>query len=136
MSVKKQLEDIYEAHGQLTPQLLVDAARPADHPLHDRFEWDNSVAGEKYREEQARSLIRTVRVVEVQGDTEITSVRAFHSVPGPQGPSYVPLAEVVKDPIKAAIVLRTAEREWRQMFSRYKHLDDWVAMVQRDMAPV
>lgn len=133
MSVKQQLEDIYAAHGELTPKLLVDTARPDDHPLHDRFEWDNTVAGEKYREEQARGLIRTVRVVEVHGDTDVTSVRAFHSVPRPAGQTYVPLDEVIADPFTRTIVLKAAEREWRRVFSRNKHLAEFIDMVLRDL---
>jgi len=46
--------------GILTPSAVVDEARPEDSPLHAAFEWDDSIAAEKYRLEQARRLLRQV----------------------------------------------------------------------------
>lgn len=45
--------------GRITPRALVDAARDPDSPLHSFFEWDDSEAAEKYREMQARTLLRS-----------------------------------------------------------------------------
>jgi hypothetical protein len=44
--------------GLLQPETVVESARPASSPLHSRFEWDNTVAGQQYRIWQARQLIR------------------------------------------------------------------------------
>ena len=52
-----------EIQGRLTPDAVVLAASDPDHPLHLDFEWDDDVAAAKYRVEQARSLIRAVRLV-------------------------------------------------------------------------
>jgi len=49
-----------ENGGILQPEVVVSEARPASSPLHSRFEWDNTLAGEKYRIWQARQLIRVV----------------------------------------------------------------------------
>lgn len=46
------------AGGILDPAEVVAAARPKSSPLHSRFEWDNTKAGEQYRLWQARTLIR------------------------------------------------------------------------------
>jgi hypothetical protein len=38
-------------HGdELTEQIVVDAARSPDSPLHSLFEWDDAKAARKYRE--------------------------------------------------------------------------------------
>lgn len=58
--------------GRLTPGDVVEAARPAESPLHDQFEWDDTAAAERYRLEQARALIRSVRVL-VRTDTRYIS---------------------------------------------------------------
>lgn len=42
---------------------LVDEARPESSPIHDLFEWDDPVAAELYRTQQARAVIRALRVV-------------------------------------------------------------------------
>ncbi len=44
--------------GLLQPETVVESARPASSPLHSRFEWDNTVAGQQYRIWQERQLIR------------------------------------------------------------------------------
>ena len=82
-----------ERKGKLTPKALVDASRPEDAPLHDEFEWDDAIAAEAYREEQAGYIIRSIEVV-----PEATEhpVRAFVSVTtiseddedAPQRPKY------------------------------------------------
>lgn len=52
-----------EAQGNLTARALLDANRPEDAPLHDEFEWRDGVAAEKYRESQARCIIRSLVVI-------------------------------------------------------------------------
>lgn len=46
----------------LTKKNLVDASRAEDAPLHNSFEWDDAVAAESYREEQAGYIIRSLTV--------------------------------------------------------------------------
>lgn len=60
--VETELAKIKAKHGQLTPELVVEEAQRPKSPLHQYFEWDDSAAAVKYRLEQARTLIRSVRV--------------------------------------------------------------------------
>jgi hypothetical protein len=134
MSLRDQLQAIYDEQGKLTPQLVVDTARDEAHPLHARFEWDDEVAGEAYRKVQAQQLIRSVRVVrEVPAEEEETAVRAFHSVPRPDGPTYVPVEEVAQDEFVRELVIRQAEREWKQLLRRYRHLTEFLGVVRKDI---
>jgi hypothetical protein len=55
--------------GKLTAETVVEKASNPRHPLHDEFEWDDTVAGAKWRLEQARELIRYVHVT-ITTDTE------------------------------------------------------------------
>ena len=72
--VTKALRAIEDATGRLTPEIVVNVAHDPEHPLHDRFEWDDSIAGPKYRESQARRLIKSV-MIEVKTETvRISSV--------------------------------------------------------------
>lgn len=48
--------------GKLDVKGVVAAARPKRSPLHSHFEWDDSVAGTKYREWQARDCLGALRV--------------------------------------------------------------------------
>lgn len=63
----EELERIKARHDGLTAKLVVAEARPEDAPLHCAFEWRDEVAGERYREHQARNLFKAVEVVEPEG---------------------------------------------------------------------
>ena len=54
-TVGKTLEQIEADTGSVTKEKLLDASRAEDSPTHALFEWNNEIAGEKYRLEQARS---------------------------------------------------------------------------------
>ena len=56
------IQVIVRKHGKVTPQMLVEEARSETSLIHDRFEWDDAVAGEKFRHEQARAIIRSVKI--------------------------------------------------------------------------
>lgn len=61
----EELQRIREERGRLTPATVVDESRPEDAVLHPVFEWRDPVAAEQWREHQAATLIKRVRVVPV-----------------------------------------------------------------------
>jgi hypothetical protein len=75
-AIRQEMARLYQKHGTLTPQAVVQAAQNAKSPMHDCFEWDDKVAGQAFREDQARALIRSVRV-EVTTDTVTLSAVAY-----------------------------------------------------------
>ena len=60
----------------LTAKNVVDASRPKDAPLHNAFEWNNKIAAEKYRQQQATIMIANLVVTVPAGD-EVKETRAF-----------------------------------------------------------
>jgi hypothetical protein len=136
MSVRDELERIYNADGTLTPRAVVDDARPDDATLHPCFEWDDSIAGEQYRLDQARHLIRSVKVtVAPARKTKALTVRAFHNVAAPDEPRrYVPLRVLMDDPDTADTVLARARDEWRHLRRKYSDLEGFLEMVRGDLA--
>lgn len=73
----EELERIYQAHGAIDPAFVVDESRPESAPLHPCFEWDDHIAAEKYRQNQARMVIRSVVTVQETHSGQPVSVRAF-----------------------------------------------------------
>lgn len=130
-----ELQAIYDEHDQLTPVLVLDVARAPEHPLHDRFEWDDQIAGEAWRRDQAHQLIRSVRVTYRTGDEhqDEHSVRAFHSVRNEDGYGYHPAQRVVADPFTARLVLADMEREWRALKRRYDEFEQFWRLVSHDI---
>lgn len=110
LSVLKRLEN----QGRLKPEDVVNEAKKPSSPLHDYFEWDDEKAANEHRLEQARQLIRSVRVVISEQNVEVR-VPAYVRDPSlPQNVTgYVRITALKKEPdlaIEAAIrELKTAE---------------------------
>ena len=135
MSLRDHLQTVYERHGTLTPALLVDEARPETHPLHGKFEWDDAIAGEAYRRDQAAQLIRSVRIVYREADEHeaARTVRAYHAIRDESGTAYRPNDEVVASPFLTELLLRDMEREWKQLKRRWAHFSEFAEMVRGDV---
>lgn len=135
-SLRNQLQGIYDRRGELTPRVVVEEARPEAHPLHGRFEWDDSVAAERWREGQAHELIRSVRVVYREADETgpEKTVRAFHAVRTDKGYRYQPAEKVADDPFLRRLVLADMEREWKALRRRYEQFAEFAEMVRRDLS--
>lgn len=134
MSLRNELQAVYEQHGYLTPEVLVDAAKPKAHPLHDRFEWNDKIAGPLYRLEQARELIRSVKVTYRKPHSlEEDSVRFYQSVRTESGTAYRTVDDIKEDPFLTKLLLAEAEREWRAMYGRYAHLAEFLELVKADL---
>ena len=133
MSLRDELQGIYDQYGRLTPAVVVDEARPKRHPLHRFFEWDDKVAGEEYRKEQARDLIRSVKIVRVREDATISRARAYLSVKDTEGFAYRPTDEVLSDPFMAKLALADMEREWRTLKAKWEHMQEFRALILADL---
>ena len=131
--LREALTGIYQAHGKLTPLIVLDEARPEDHELHDEFEWDDEVAGEKYRLGQARELIRSVRVTYREGtETEgPRTYRAWSSLPAEDGRAYLPTEEAIEDPFQRKLLVQEMRRELRAVQEKYGHLQEFVEVVEQ-----
>lgn len=133
-AVKEHLTTIYERHHSLTPRLVVDEARDPAHPLHDRFEWDDSIAGEMHRRTQAAALIRSVHITfapRPESSASELKVRAFVALR--EEGEYVPTDEVSKSAHLTAMALALMEREWRQLRRKYQaHAEFW-SLIERDV---
>lgn len=134
-STRDILLRIRDDRGILTPAVVLEEARAEDHPLHSRFDWDDSTAAEKYRLHQAGELIRSVRIEYLQGEKKVEAP-AFVSIARKAVPAreYVPIESVANSEEIRAMALRDAERQWRALFERFKHIEGFLAVVREDVA--
>ncbi len=133
----KALESIVERHGAITPGLLVRESRPEDAPLHDEFEWDDSVAAECYREQQASYVIRSITVTVDVPEREDIYVRAFVSVVPLDGSGaessdgdesrrvYLRTVDALADPGYRRQVLEQALKEAEAWQRKYAELQEF-----------
>lgn len=115
----------------VTPETLLAEARKKRSPIHDLFEWDDQVAAEAYRLEQARYFLRSVWEVPVDEDGRETSEggRAFYAVEVSdaserKSKAFFAAREIRDVPGAEAQILQRALEEayqWKERHLRIKH---------------
>lgn len=128
-NLRDMLLEIREKRGLLTPEVVVQEAMDPNHPLHHRFEWDDSAAAHKYRLSQASELLR---VTYRSQDGTPRDLRAFWVTKGPDGSGesrYEPIEEVIADPISRTLMLRQMRREWQAFRQRYENMEEFVTEI-------
>lgn len=108
--------------GELMPKSVVEAARNPKSPLHKHFEWDNEVAAEAHRLDQARRLIRCIRVEDEEASEG--HAPAFVSITDKGRVSYRTTSEVRNSEHLQMLVLAAAERDLEAFEKRYRDLQD------------
>ena len=129
--VAGELCDRLDKEKRLTAENLLDECRPEGAPLHDVFEWDDRIAGEKYRTQQAAHVIRCVITVpdKKQEDEKPKQKPAFllissHSKNDPKKGTYVSTDTALSNPDHRQTVLRNALRELIAFKKKYYMLTE------------
>lgn len=133
--VGETLEGMAARGLPVTPEVIVEEARPKSAPLHGLFEWDDRVAAESHRRHQARQIVNHLQIVLRDGET-VAFAKSYYSVklelpeteegeeeeetaPARQ---YVPVLHVQAAPLLREQVYQNALRELRSWADRYEPL--------------
>lgn len=130
MNFREELQKLYDQFGKLTPDLVVNEARNPDSDLHEYFVWDDAEAAELHRLEQARALIRRVKITYVDKAHDKQEVRAFVSVPSGNGQVYRHVDDVAGDPFQKKLILSQMKREWQTLLTRWGRYEEFWDLVQ------
>lgn len=120
-AVIRECQDLYQTKGLLQAEDLVERATDPASPLHSAFEWDDTIAAKRYRDVQARVLIKLV-TVEISNGSEIpqyVNVRV-ESADGKEARGYVTLDYAMSQETLREQILKGALREARLWEQRYK----------------
>ena len=119
-----ELERIENTVG-LTAKNVVMESRPQNAPLHKEFTWDDSKAAEKYREQEARTLIGDI-VIEIDGEAKQVITRGFVnlSTPSNRVSEYESINKVLIDEEKTTALLESAKREMKCFKAKYSTLKE------------
>lgn len=126
----REVERIRAKHGgEATPEAVVEAAKSKRNPLHEEFEWDDAVAANEHRLEQARWMLRSIQIVreDVRTDrpqrlyevvrTRVEGERKARNV-------YRTVDDIMADPQTRAELLSRALRELVSWQQRYRGLQE------------
>lgn len=117
--VKLELDTLGE---KFTPADVVEYARSEDSELHKCFEWDDTIAAEKYRLTQAAQVIRAIVYVD-QEKEERTPIRVVIST-GNNDNTYTPSRLIFRDKTEYQRLLERALAELRAFKEKYKNLKE------------
>lgn len=130
---------LYELHQELdglTPEDVVSDAQLANSPLHDYFEWDDTVAANGYRDHQARYLLRNINVV-VTSQGHEHEVRFLHAVKVEDARRYIAVNIVLEQPDLHSQIIEEALRQlqaWQRKYREYKDLHPVVSAIETALA--
>ncbi|MDP3767711.1 MAG: hypothetical protein Q8S13_06825, partial [Dehalococcoidia bacterium] len=83
--------------GILRPEDVVAVAADAAHPLHGEFTWDDAQAAVLRRLDEARSLIRSCKVIITTSTTRLLVPLFIHNPATPNDQGYVSLPKIRSD---------------------------------------
>jgi len=86
------IQGLYDRDGVITASSVLTEAKKKTSPLHNKFEWDDTKAGKLFRLVQARTLIRTVKIVFKGEETALVHIPSIKKEEG----EYKPVLQVVK----------------------------------------
>lgn len=105
---------------EVTPEQVLEKAKNKRTELHKCFEWDDTVAGEKYRLIQARDVIRHFVIVHKTSDDEEKKVRQYQITTKKN--TYEPTRIFLQKPDEYAALLERAKAELEAFKQRYEML--------------
>lgn len=117
--VGKELEKLGD---ELTPKNIVNLARNENSILHEMFEWDDTVAAEQYRKQQANLIIQNLKITVIADDNTERKVKAFVTVK--RNTVFEPIEKVVKDVDKYSLLLDKAYKELNGIKIKYRELQE------------
>lgn len=110
--------------GGVTAAQIVDDARPEGSVLHPAFEWDDSLAAEAWRRQQAKIMLSSLAIsVKAADDGGNVEVRAFSNALEEGAPArqavYVATAPAMRDAGQRSTILANALRELEAYRNKY-----------------
>ena len=114
--------------NRLEAKMVVEEATKKSSVFHDYFEWDDSVAGKEYRLDQARCLIRSIKIIIKHGDEEI-EVKQFINIRVQNGEDeparkYIPSEIIAKDKVLREQAIKEAMDEFIAIQFKYKGIKE------------
>jgi len=138
-AVRQELLALMKANrGTLTPEAVVERARPESSPLHDCFEWDDDAAAEQYRLDQARRLIRMqVEVIKSPTGGAPVNVRTFISLPSKRdraddaddSPGYIHVTEAIRKVEYRTEMLAMMKADAAAFAAKYQHMAEAAGII-------
>ncbi len=121
-------------NGVARPEDYVEESRSTRSPTHKTLEWDDTVAGERYRLEQARMAMRCIVVHYASDDSEPRQVRALSSVVRDDVTGYARTLDAMQDEVDKEYILDHALsglKAWRKRWAELNEVPEARAAMRK-----
>lgn len=115
--------EIESLGNDVTPTEILEKAKDDTTELHKCFEWEDSVAAEKWRLQQARMIVCHLVIKEDgEDDAGKPEIRIFHKTDRADG--YKPITFIMQDKTEYEKLLAHAREELRIFKQKYHNLSE------------
>lgn len=118
----EEIMEICDDVESASPQAILEKARDESTELHKCFTWDDSVAAEKWRINEARLVTRQLVIKEVEVPKDRPEIRLFYKTDNESG--YKPTHIIVKQEDEYKQLLARAYAELRAFKAKYSMLKE------------
>ena len=123
----KCYEEIQEIGEEVKPEQVIERAKDKGSELHKCFDWNNSVAADKWRLHQARSVLNHLIVIKHEVDdekSEPVQFRVMMKNDRSESSGYKQTIVMVKDEDEYKKLLEQAYSELRAFKQKYQCLSE------------
>lgn len=118
---QKVADEILSIGASATTVQILDMARDEQTELHKCFDWNDAVAAEKWRLQQARHIVCNL-VIKESSETPKPEVRVFYKTDVDSG--YKPVTLIMRDRDEYQKLLARALAELRSFQTKYETLTE------------
>lgn len=120
---QKVAEEIIAIGDEATPAQILEKGRSEETELHKCFEWNDSIAAEKYRLSQARKICEVLVIQRLpDAPKEAPEIRIFHKTESTGG--YKPINRIVQDNDEYQKLLQRAFAEFHALKIKYQNIQE------------
>lgn len=113
---------------EATPENIVNLARDESTELHKCFQWDDSIAAENWRKQQARQVCQSLTVIVETGEEKAQAYRVIEH--DPVAKAYIPIVFTVRNQDEYSNLLRQAKAELKSFKARYAKLAELSEIIE------
>lgn len=117
-------EEIIEIGETATPKQILEKARDEETELHKCFEWDDSIAAEKFRIQQARQLVSFLVIREEKVPEDRPEIRFFYKTDNSRNEGYKQTRLIIQQEDEYKKLLEQAWRELKTFKAKYSCLKE------------
>lgn len=125
----KCLKEIRSLGQDFTTEQVLDLARNPETELHRCIDWDDTIAAEKWRMEQARLVVRSLVVVVQKHETEPIKLRIFEH--DHEEKVYRETRLTFRNEDRYAQLKKQAMQEMNQFIKRYRTIVELSEVIEQ-----